>query len=681
MSTDKGYIVAADQAPAVNSSFLKNVGTIEVVALRCRSSSGTGEPRRESHQQHTTLKRVDFRASTSASRRSPVQSSHKGGVNAETESDAFGGIYGLFDGTWEIPPCSDVQQAPFQLDGAGDYPWPSSTDLGSPLQRHNRGRTIKHSSGFRGRTSDGMDRISASSPEVVEAAPETTSVVEELSLMKNVVRELERFLPDHDFSDLRRDIVECETACCRVPVLQYERPAFDLDTLHLQLECLRTDQKRTRGFLIKAVDATKGYRCHPLEQILDERERQEALLKTAIFNSKFVRQVLDEQKQVLLNPTDPKMDGGTALQTRKNMPMPLSCLSSADSRPLPGVMYDIGCGATLLRQYEIANPSVKTAQVWELLYNWQNRAFANPGRPMPGQMPRGGRGGDPRDPQEWTEYIVQLNYRQNMVDEFCTSSKSTLPDFDVTTLQEHLVKLAKQSHRLSEHVTQAGNPAKRSLQQVGHAVNKHEKDDSWQGGKRGPQQQHAQDEWPNTAPTHTYWSNAASIRDDKSRKVSSYKSFSANGKDIPGQWPSSGDSTRNHWSKVPGDKHARVSEKTHEHGWGLNDNPAGHATEPWKGKGKGKEKEIAGGWGQQHPSSHISERWAQQPAQATTGGWAGDVAAPKASNSWNQRPGKATASGWGGTSVQAQNLVWGICWGGMGCKSLSTWMGRGRRQS
>ncbi|KAK5105811.1 hypothetical protein LTR62_002134 [Meristemomyces frigidus] len=94
-----------DQAAASNQSFLKNVGTIEVVVLRCIGDGAKVE---------TTTAPVTQSRRTSNPKAAPSAAS----------SQNFGGMMGLFDGTGDEPSIVSPVQAITSYDGGYDEPQP-----------------------------------------------------------------------------------------------------------------------------------------------------------------------------------------------------------------------------------------------------------------------------------------------------------------------------------------------------------------------------------------------------------------------------------------------------------------------------------------------------------------------------------------------------------------------------
>lgn len=94
----------ADNAASLNPNFMQNVGTIEVVILRV-SGKGKQVPTPDANSDKP-VREVSQSRSTKASVRHSRAPSAAPSSKAKSASDAFGGMFGLFDGTGDEPELS-----------------------------------------------------------------------------------------------------------------------------------------------------------------------------------------------------------------------------------------------------------------------------------------------------------------------------------------------------------------------------------------------------------------------------------------------------------------------------------------------------------------------------------------------------------------------------------------------
>lgn len=93
-------LVSADNAPDVNPDFVNNLGTIEVVVLRCKADPGVSDPRPTAR-----LKVSDARHTPSpAIEDAKSQSKKRSEKAASPAASMSGGMFGLFDGPADYEP-------------------------------------------------------------------------------------------------------------------------------------------------------------------------------------------------------------------------------------------------------------------------------------------------------------------------------------------------------------------------------------------------------------------------------------------------------------------------------------------------------------------------------------------------------------------------------------------------
>ncbi|KAK3704432.1 hypothetical protein LTR37_013855 [Vermiconidia calcicola] len=97
--------VAADKAPKLNPQFMNNIGTIEIVALRCKTASNAPPP-----QPALAPPKLPEPKPAKATKAKKAPSTTPAAEGAEADGGMFGGLVGLFDG------ASDGMH----LDGAAD---------------------------------------------------------------------------------------------------------------------------------------------------------------------------------------------------------------------------------------------------------------------------------------------------------------------------------------------------------------------------------------------------------------------------------------------------------------------------------------------------------------------------------------------------------------------------------
>lgn len=97
--------MAADKAPSLNPQFTNNVGTIEVIVLRCKTDLDDLPPPKASREQnsHKPTSGADAKRSSTAAPSASAKA-------AAPQQSEIGGLFGLFDGAFDL----------LNLDGAAD---------------------------------------------------------------------------------------------------------------------------------------------------------------------------------------------------------------------------------------------------------------------------------------------------------------------------------------------------------------------------------------------------------------------------------------------------------------------------------------------------------------------------------------------------------------------------------
>ena len=92
----------ADKAPNLNPQFTNNVGSIEVIVLRCKSDTDTPPPRVLQHKQED---KPTAAKSTKRSAAAPAAPSAKA---TSVQDDMLGGLFGIFDGACDSMEVFDL---------------------------------------------------------------------------------------------------------------------------------------------------------------------------------------------------------------------------------------------------------------------------------------------------------------------------------------------------------------------------------------------------------------------------------------------------------------------------------------------------------------------------------------------------------------------------------------------
>ena len=167
MSLTDRATVKADKAPSLNPNFYSNVGTIEVVALRCRpASEESAPPRKTSSQAPKQVETAQKAASTasrakSAKQPTPAPSKAPSKAASADKEDPLGGLIGLFDGACDSMGLDGANDERPAFDGPSGYKRPYVEDAQSATPRAGRASSVSTHTRLKRHVEDAVERLNA----------------------------------------------------------------------------------------------------------------------------------------------------------------------------------------------------------------------------------------------------------------------------------------------------------------------------------------------------------------------------------------------------------------------------------------------------------------------------------------------------------------------------------------